>query len=165
MRFVRTLTLVIAAVLTVAPSLETHAEVTHLSESDRSVLEHPDAFTQVNRVGGIPKSVIRAIADASHDPEFRLADPGQEWQETDVIVEPRLSRRRLVFAASTPEYWLIHYELGGYSHSYHLVLVEGNPGSEKVVWRATMFEMVASMREIPSLLASKELSDNPADGF
>jgi hypothetical protein len=161
MRFVRTSGLAIAGVLALAPPLDIRANVTQLSEAARSALEHPDTFTQVNRVDAIPKDVLRAVAEASHDPEFRLADPGQEWQATDFIVKPGLSRRRLVFAASSPQYWLLHYELGGRSHDYHLVLVQVQPGNARLVWRAVMFNAIRSKRDIPGALGSKDISDDP----
>ena len=159
--FVRTLPLAITLVLALALPLDIRSEVTHLSVSARSALEHPDGFTQVNRVKDIPKEVLRVVAEASHDPKFRLADPGQDWQETDVVVKPGLPRRRLVFAASSPQYWLLHYERGGIGHDYHLVLVQVQPGANRIVWRAVMFRAIASHGDIPSALGSKDISDDP----
>lgn len=83
MRFLRPPPILIASVLALAPPLGVRADVAHLSASARSLLE-------------------RAVAEASHDPKFRLADPGQDRQETDVVVIPWLPKRRLVFAASSP---------------------------------------------------------------
>ena len=159
MRFVRTLPLAITVLLALALPLEIRSEVTHLSESARSALEHPDGFTQVNRVESIPKDVLRTVAEASHDPKFRLADPGQDWQETDVVVFPSLPGRRLRFAASSSQYWLLHYELGGIGHSYHLLLAQVQPGASRLVWRAVVSKAIPSKQDIPRALASGDISD------
>ena len=159
MRFVRTLPLTITVLLALALPLDIRSEVTHLSVSARSALEHPDGFTQVNRVKDIPKEVLRVVAEASHDPKFRLADPGQDWQETDVVVKPGLPWRRLVFAASSPQYWLLHYERGGRGHSYHFLLVQVQPGASRLVWKAVVFKAIPSKEDIPHAFASGDISD------
>jgi hypothetical protein len=58
-----------------------------------------------------------------------MADPGQEFQEGDAIVQGGLPIRRLVLAARAPGAWLVCYEQGGIDLSFHMVLVPFETGS------------------------------------
>ncbi len=86
----------------------------------------------------IPKDVRDACAAVISDHVFRMAEPSQEFQVTDVIQKPNLPRRRLIWGARIPGYFVVHYESGGIAHSYHVLLVEydENKKSAKVVWSA-----------------------------
>ena len=55
-------------------------------------------FTEVTRTEAMPANVKQAFAKITGEPSFALANPGQKYQVTDVVVERGLPRRRLVFA-------------------------------------------------------------------
>jgi hypothetical protein len=42
-----------------------------------------------------------------------MADPGKRFEATDVVTDPALPRRRLVFAGVAQDRAFIHYEQGG----------------------------------------------------
>lgn len=52
-----------------------------------------------------------------------IANPGEQWTATDVIIDPHRPRRRLIFAGSSPSLWFIYYEHGGEGRHEHLLLI------------------------------------------
>ena len=84
-----------------------------------------------------------------------MAEPGQEFQVTDVEMKPNLQRRRLIWAARIPGHYVVHYEMGGRGHSYHVLLVECDENQKiaKVVWSAvgiTLKDYAQFVRELKS---------------
>jgi hypothetical protein len=61
----------------------------------------------------------------------------QKWQPTDFITDDKLPSKRLIWAATDGERYVVHYERGGRGHSFHVLVAtltteDTNP---KVVWR------------------------------
>jgi hypothetical protein len=80
-----------------------------------------DEFTVVRSTEEIPHELKQAFAAATGQQQFALANPGQKYQVTDVIDEPGLPVRRLLFAGESRKSWFIHYESGGIGHSYAML--------------------------------------------
>ena len=114
------------------------ADVTKLAAVDRSKIEGAVNPELLRFTKDIPETVRDACAAVISDHVFRLAEPGQEFQVTDAILKPNLPRRRLIWAARIPGYYVVHYEMGGRGHSYHVLLVEYDEiqKSARVVWSA-----------------------------
>jgi hypothetical protein len=65
-----------------------------------------------------------------------MADPGERFQATDVVIDSTLPWRRLIFAGVTPDRALIHYELVGIGRSLVVELYDlKSPQSAVGVWR------------------------------
>jgi len=81
----------------------------------------------------LPPAIV-ALCTGDND---RLADPGQKWNATDVITDPTLPGKRLIWAAVGGEYYVVHYEHGGIAHSFHILIARltKNDAKPKVVWR------------------------------
>jgi hypothetical protein len=81
-----------------------------------------DDLTRVNRVADLPPILLEKLwaAYGKADPDHRIADPGQPYQEGDVVHTPRLPRRRLVTAARSARIAYLYYEKGGRGHSFHM---------------------------------------------
>ncbi len=79
-------------------------------------------LTVVKNTAGLPTSCRQEFVSLSNQSQFEMADPGQKFQVTDVIIENGLSFRRLVFGAFNHDRCLIHYERGGRGRSYYAVL-------------------------------------------
>ncbi len=90
-----------------------------------------------------------------------MADPGEKWQATDVITEHGLPWRRLIFASLSKTHCLIHYEKGGYSHSYHLILFRIEGSRACPVWRAIVNNKLNNMSEANSAIQRGLVDDNP----
>ncbi len=106
------------------------ADITKLSPEVRNKLQPVSCFQQINHVANLPASVVKLFANNKGG----LADPGQEWQVTDVVFK-ELPSRRLIWAVACGHFYVIHYELGGRGHSYHIILgtTKDNGGAE-ILW-------------------------------
>ena len=49
-----------------------------------------------------------------------IAEPGAEFQVTDVIRKPDLPIRRLVAAGCSIDHCIVYYERGGIAHTWHV---------------------------------------------
>ena len=113
---------------------ELPAELTRLDEGA------PKAY--ITRVGSLPHSVIAALRTVRGLSEFHMADVGGDWNLTDSVTDSSLPFRRLIWAVGFKGYVVVHYEVGGYGHSYHVIVLspEGPDGARSVVWAAGSFE-------------------------
>jgi hypothetical protein len=126
-----------------------------MSESLRASLK-TEAFTPVAQVKELPQAVREALRTLFQSQEYdwqtlradnkgqikagrgdeglvELAEPGEEWQSTDVR-SSRVPWRRLVFSACSPEHCIVHYERGGMSHSLHIAIFRRSAGVAQFEW-------------------------------
>jgi hypothetical protein len=102
------------------------AEKAHILDGDFSIEKN------VNR---LPDSLKSAFANLAKEVDFKMANPGEKFQVGDVLYEPGLPRRRLIFAGISKDRYFIHYEKGGRAHSYHLAVFDVNPqGKVHFLW-------------------------------
>src|SRR5262249_8932043 len=108
-----------------------YSEVTKLAAEDRKVLQEPSRFHEVHSTSDLPGTIVMRCGS-------KLADPGQKWNATDVIMDPTLPGKRLIWAAIGSEYYVVHYEGGGIAHTFHILVAKltKNDAKPKVVWRA-----------------------------
>ena len=133
------------------------AEVTKLPKEDRKVLEDSSGVREIHATAELPPAVTALCADENG----RLADPGQNWEPTDVVgPNSSLPRKRLVWAAINGDYYVVHYERGGIAHSFHILVVTAakNGGKPKIVWRA-MGNRLKNYSEFVSTLHTGKLDD------
>ncbi len=107
------------------------ANVTKLSADDRKVLQGYSRFHEVHSTGDLPPAVLALCGD-------KLAEPGQNWNATDVITDPNLPAKRLIWAAIGGDYYVVHYERGGIAHTYQILVAKLAKGETKpkIVWQA-----------------------------
>lgn len=108
----------------VAIQIPCYAEVTKLSAEHRKALQDFSRFHEIRATKDLPPAVVALCADESG----RLAEPGQKWEITDVITDVTLPRKRLIWAVTDGEYYVVHYERGGYGHSFHMLVVAFTKG-------------------------------------
>ena len=85
--------------------------------------------------GEFPDRLKAAFTKVTKQDKFSLANPEEDYQATDFIEDPKLPFRRLVLAMKCEQFWFIHYEKGGRSHSYLLALFQDKPSGElSIVW-------------------------------
>src|SRR5688500_4400717 len=78
-------------------------------------------FGIVTSVRGLPLGVREALQVLFASRTLDIAEPGAEFQRTDVVVNPNLPTRRMVAAGcSTDHYCLVYYERGGVAHTWHV---------------------------------------------
>ena len=133
-----------------------NADVTKLTAEQQKRLQESNRFHEIHAVTDLPPKVVPLCADENG----RLAEPGEKWEATDVIGDSRLPRKRLIWAATDGEYYVVHYERGGYAHSFHVLVVAiGNgDGAPKVVWRG-VGEELKDLTAFRAALAADKLDD------
>jgi hypothetical protein len=106
-----------------------------LPADDRKVLLDVSRFHEVRSTRDLPPAVL-ALCDSGSD--GKLAEPGQNWNATDSIIDPTLPGKRLIWAAVGGDFYVVHYERGGIAHTYHVLVAKfaKNDAKPKVIWRA-----------------------------
>src|SRR5258706_7371182 len=122
------------------------AGVTKLPAPQRKILEDSWRFhdrfvrpwlstldSRHSTVGCLPPAIVALCADLNGS----LAEPGKKWESTDIIKDPSLPQKRLIWAAVSDEYYVVHYERGGRGHSFHVLVATLAKGETKpkIVWR------------------------------
>lgn len=83
-------------------------------------------------VRGLPLGVREAMQTLFGSGSLDIAEPGAEFQATDVIVNPRLPSRRLVTAGCSADHCLVYYERGGIAHTWHVTLFHWTPAETRL---------------------------------
>lgn len=132
------------------------AEVTKLPADDQKVLRHDSRFHQILAATNLPPTVLSLCADD----RGMLAEPGQKWQATDQITDDRLPRKRLIWAVTDGNYYVVHYERGGRGHSFHVLAAKLKAGDSKpgFVWRGVGGKL-KDFRAFLGALAANKLDD------
>ena len=81
-------------------------------------------FKVVSTTEDIPANVKQAFSAITRESSFALANPGQKYQVTDVVVDRDLPFRCLVFAGVKGDKWFVHYERGGRGHTYYVLVLQ-----------------------------------------
>ena len=69
---------------------------------DRKVLQDSSRFHEVHSTSDLPPVIVALWSGG------KLAEPGQNWNATDVITDPTLPGKRLIWAAVGGEYYVVH---------------------------------------------------------
>jgi len=109
------------------------ADVTKLPSEDQKALSDVSRFHQIHAATNLPPAVFSLCADGSG----KLAEPDQKWQVTDVVTDASLPWKRLIWAFTNGDYYVVHYERGGRAHSFHILACRLEAGDSKpaFVWR------------------------------
>lgn len=92
---------------------------------------------------------------------FALANPGQKYQVTDVIHEPGLPFRRLLFAGAKDNEWFIHYEHGGIGHGYSVVVFTIDSQNRlHFLWGGAGCEGAKELEDLRKMIATGRFSDD-----
>jgi hypothetical protein len=83
------------------------------------------------------------------------------YQVTDVIDEPGLPFRRLLFAGESQKSWFIHYEHGGIGHGYAvLVFSKAQESGLQFFWGGTGSENAKDLNDLRNKIAAGDFRDN-----
>ena len=63
------------------------------------MLQDLSRFHEVHSIHDLPCAIVKLCAEDGH-----IADPGQNWNATDAIMDPTLPAKRLIWAAVAGEY-------------------------------------------------------------
>ena len=111
------------------------------SQATQSALSGPllahvknDRFDAVTSIRGLPLGVRDALEKLFGSGSLDIAEPGAEFQATDVVVKPNLPIRRLIAAGCTVEYCVVYYERGGFVHTWQVAIFHWTPAATKFEW-------------------------------
>jgi hypothetical protein len=109
------------------------AGITKLPADDLKALHDVSRFHELRAVTDLPPAVLTLCAGENG----KLAEPGQKWQATDVITDPTLPGKRLIWAVTNGDYYVVHYERGGIAHSFHVMVARFKAGQSKpsFIWQ------------------------------
>jgi len=140
--------IVVCLPLVVAGFWSANADVTKLSSERWNALQNVSHFHEAHAVTYLPPPVLALCADSNG----RLAGPGQKWQVTDAITNDKLPRKRLIWAATDGDYWVVHYERGRIGHSYHVLVVQllHGDGKPSFLWRG----VGERLKDFPAFVAA-----------
>ena len=96
-----------------------------------------DRFDMVTSIRGLPLGVREGLQALFASDALDIAEPGAEFQATDVIVNPTLPIRRLVAAGCSIDHCLVYYERGGIVHTWQVALFHWTPAETRFEWGGT----------------------------
>ena len=127
-----------------------------LSEALRDHVKN-DRFGIVTSIRGLPLGVrnkLQELFGSQQTLDIDIAEPGAEFQVTDVIVTPQLPIRRLVAAGCTIEYCLVYYERGGIAHTWQVALFHWTPAATHLEWGGTAPGGLKTIDEVRNAILS-----------
>lgn len=114
-------------------------------------------LTIVKSTGQLPNSCKMAFAGVSKQARFEMAEPGQRFQVSDVVLE-HLPWRRLVFGGISGDRCLIHYERGGRGHMYLVVsFALSGDGKGTFLWGGSVLRTEPSLNQLRDDIANGKL--------
>jgi hypothetical protein len=91
-------------------------------------------FQVVTSVRGLPLGVRDALQSLFKSPTLDIAEPGADFQVTDVAGPTTLPFRRMVAAGCTANYCLVYYERGGIAHTWQVAMFHWTPAGTRFEW-------------------------------
>lgn len=94
-----------------------------------------ERYQIVESIRGLPLGVRDALQMLWGTNTLDIAEPGAEFQASDVIVNPsvnpKLPIRRLVAAGCSTDHCLVYYERGGRARTWHVALYHWTPAATR----------------------------------
>ena len=122
-------------------------EAPRISQSERQQFLEGD-FAIVKDVKALPRQVVDAFTEqgGSH---LLMANPGQTFEATGIIRDSSVPRERLIFAGVLNDKCFVHYEQGGYAHSYILAFFNvASTSGVKMLWRGYCTTPATNLQEL-----------------
>ena len=113
-----------------------------------------ERFGIVTSIRGLPLGVRDGLQTLFGSQALDIAEPGAEFQVTDVIVDPNLPIRRLVAAGCSADHCLVYYERGGIAHTWQVALFHWTPATTRFEGGGLAPRGLASIDEIRNAILS-----------
>ena len=113
-----------------------------------------ERFGIVTSIRGLPLGVREGLQTLFGSQSLDIAEPGAEFQATDVIVNPKLPIRRLVAAGCSTDHCLVYYERGGIAHTWQVALFHWTPAETRFDGGGIAPRGLASIDDVRSALLS-----------
>jgi len=106
-----------------------------LDEALRAHLKS-ERLEMVTSIRGLPLGV-RDELQSLFGGRLDMAEPGADFQVTDVVGNPNLPIRRLIAAGCSTDHCLVYYERGGIAHTWQVGLFHWTPAATRFEWGGT----------------------------
>ena len=106
-------------------------------------------------VKDIPDFINDFLINATHD-NFSIANPGENWQSTDVIIE-ELPNRQLIYLGVGENLIVLAYYSGGIGESEHILVFRYHDKDIIDFWCGNVLKDVKTKIEILKLLKENKL--------
>jgi hypothetical protein len=114
-----------------------------------------ERFAIVTSIRGLPFGVRGELQTLFGSATLDIAEPGAEFQATDVVVKPNLPIRRLVAAGcSNDHHCLVYYERGGIAHTWQVALFQWSPTATQFEWGGAAPRGLATIEEVRKAILS-----------
>lgn len=115
-----------------------------------------DEFVIYTTLDSIPAPIFNAIPTTSSEAVTVMADPGEDYNETDTVENPNLPFSRLIFAGQSDQIWFIYSEEGGVGRYNRLVLYKYSIGQVELLNELTIltYQNVADLEGLRELIVS-----------
>ena len=118
-----------------------------------------ERFGIVTSIRGLPLGVRIGLQVLWGSPELDIAEPGAEFQVTDVIGDPTLPTRRLVAAGCSTDHCLVYYERGGTARTWQVTMFHWTPTETRFEWGGIAPGGLASIDDVRNAILSGAIKD------
>ena len=124
-----------------------------LSEALRAHLKS-ERLDIVTSIRGLPLGVRDGLQTLFGGQALEIADPGAEFQVTDVVGTPKRPIRRLVAAGCSTDHCLVYYERGGSAHTWQVALFHWTPSATRFEWGGAAPGGLATIEDVRKAVLS-----------
>ena len=107
-----------------------------------------ERFQVVTSLRGFPLGVREALQTLFGSGSLDIAEPGAEFQATDVPGNSKLPVRRLVAGGCSQDHCLIYYERGGGNRTWLVALFHWTPGATQFEWGGNARGSLATIEDV-----------------
>jgi hypothetical protein len=108
----------------------------------------------VTSIRGLPLGVRDGLQTLFGSQALDIAEPGAEFQVTDVVGNGKLPIRRLVAAGCSTDHCLVYYERGGIAHTWQVALFHWTPAATRFEWGGTAPGGLATIDDVRNAVLS-----------
>jgi hypothetical protein len=108
----------------------------------------------VTSIRGLPLGVRDGLQTLFGSQALDIAEPGAEFQVSDVVGKPKLPIRRLVAAGCSTDHCLVYYERGGIAHTWQVALFYWTPAATRFEWGGTAPGGLATIDDVRNAVLS-----------
>jgi hypothetical protein len=117
-----------------------------------------ERFQIVESIRGLPLGVRDALQMLWGTNTLDIAEPGAEFQVTDVVSTRVLPIRRLVAAGCSTDHCLVYYERGGIAHTWHVALFHWTPAATRLEGGGTAPAGLKTVDDLRNLVLSSAIT-------
>ena len=130
-----------------------------LSKALRTHLQD-ERFEIVTSIRGLPLGVRDGLETLFGSGSLDIAEPGTDFQATDVGADRELPIRRLVAAGCSYDHCLVYYERGGLAHTWHVTLFHWTPSATRFEWGGLAPANLATIADVRKAVVSGEVKSS-----